>query len=303
MSVDDLWLNTVHRLLNHGRETVSRNGKVKETLVISETLSNISQTFLLNNRRRLSPMYASAEFLWYMSGTGCIDMIKAYAPQYYKFAENGIAFGAYGYRIKIFNQLNLTIDVLQKYPDSRQALISFWQGSDLIHAYQADHADLPCTMSLQFLIRDDKLHLITTMRSNDAWLGLPYDIFAFTCLQRLIADALNIKYGTYTHQVGNMHLYEKNWKAAEEALVCPTRYSRLIHNWPRDNFHWQKQIQMALCAEGRYRHNLNGIAEHRSLGEGMFYDLVSCCANQFKRIVTVKSPILNKALMQMKKEK
>ena len=304
-TIDELWLDIVHQLITMEQEIPSRNGAMKEATAYSVTLSNIESTFLLNPRRKLSPIYAAAEFLWYLSGTDEIGMIKAYAPQYANFAEHDVAFGAYGARIKKFNQLSLLIDVLQQSLNSRQAVITLWQGSDLEHAYLGDHKDLPCTMSLQFLIRDNALHLIATMRSNDVWLGLPYDIFAFTCLQRLIADALNINYGTYTHQVGSMHLYEKNWKAAEESLLDTMHYvddRDLRHDWPKGIGVWRSQIQTALCAEGRYRNGLNGIAEQRSLGEGMLYDLVACCARQFEHEGNVIfSPVLRKGFENAKK--
>ena len=305
-NIDKLWLSIIHEIIMTGQEMPSRVGRIKEITGYSATLLNIESTFLLNPRRKLSPMYAAAETLWYLSGAGKIEMLIAYAPQYVNFAEDGVAFGAYGARIKQFNQLSLLIDVLRKSPNSRQALISFWQGSDLEHAYLGDHKDLPCTMSLQFLIRDNALHLIATMRSNDAWLGTPYDIFAFTCLQRLIADALNVNYGTYTHQVGSMHLYEKNWKAAEESLLDIMHYvdnRDLRHGWPKDIGVWRSQIQLALCAEGRYRNGLNGIAEQRSLGEGMLYDLVSCCACKFEShgSIVVFSPVLRKGFENAKK--
>lgn len=48
------------------------------------------------------------------------------------------------------------------------------------------------------------------MRSNDAYLGLPHDIFAFTMLQEIIASALQADLGTYNHSVGSLHLYENH---------------------------------------------------------------------------------------------
>ena len=50
------------------------------------------------------------------------------------------------------------------------------------------HKDIPCTVSLQFLIRENKLHLFVNMRSNDVFLGLPHDIFCFTMIQEIIAN-------------------------------------------------------------------------------------------------------------------
>jgi len=304
-NIDNLWLDTLSKILKQGSTIQSRIGLVKELLGYRATLTNLESTFLLNPRRKLSPKYAAAEVLWYLSGNDNIDMLLAYAPQYEKFAEDGIAFGAYGARWKRYNQLSLLIDLLREKRTSRQAVITMWQGSDLEASYVGGHKDIPCTLSLQFLLRNDRLHLITTMRSNDAWLGLPYDIFAFTCLQRLIADALNVGYGTYVHQVGSIHLYEKNWGAAEESLLNTMNYlddRRLQHHWLRDTKPWRSQIQTALCAEGRYRNKLNGIAEHRLLGEGMLYDLVSCCAQQFGHNTICFSPVLRKGFQNAKKK-
>ena len=63
---------------------------------------------------------------------------------------------------------------------------------------------------LQFLIRKDKLNLITTMRSNDAYLRMPYDLYTFTMLQEIMADKLGIDVGTYTHVVNSLHIYKKD---------------------------------------------------------------------------------------------
>lgn len=56
--------------------------------------------------------------------------------------------------------------------------------------------------------------MLTSMRSNDAWLGLPHDIFTFTMLQELVARSLSIELGEYKHAVGSLHLYDKDHEKA-----------------------------------------------------------------------------------------
>jgi thymidylate synthase len=46
------------------------------------------------------------------------------------------------------------------------------------------------------------------MRSNDVFLGLPHDLFAFTMLQEIAARELGVEPGTYQHSVGSLHLYD-----------------------------------------------------------------------------------------------
>jgi len=56
------------------------------------------------------------------------------------------------------------------------------------------------------------------MRSNDAFLGLPHDIFAFTMLQEVMARSLGVELGSYKHMVGSLHLYENNRNMAEQYI-------------------------------------------------------------------------------------
>jgi len=239
-SIDTLWSDIISRIICSGCVTPSRAGGVTEIVGYQGTLSDTSKNFLLNGRRALSPAYAAAELLWYLSGSSDIEMIKSYAPQYSKFAEKGIAWGAYGNRwftdrswmnessADSRGQLYTVLDILRKKPDSRQALVGMWNAGDLWHAMLGDKKDIPCTMSWQFLIRADHLHMICTMRSNDCWLGLPYDIFANTSIQRLMAQDLGINPGWYIHQAGSEHLYDRNLQAATQSVMPPATF--LLHD-------------------------------------------------------------------------
>jgi thymidylate synthase len=100
--------------------------------------------------------------------------------------------------------------------------------------------DVPCTLTWQFFIRDEKLELHVNMRSNDVWLGLPYDLFNFTSIQRHLAARLDVGIGDYYHHVGSLHLYEPNLSQAitvlqndrDTAAVAPSPapYWRLDRN-------------------------------------------------------------------------
>lgn len=54
------------------------------------------------------------------------------------------------------------------------------------------------------------------MRSNDAWMGLVHDVFAFTMIQEMVARSLDVELGTYTHFVGSLHLYDGSLDSAQE---------------------------------------------------------------------------------------
>lgn len=49
------------------------------------------------------------------------------------------------------------------------------------------------------------------MRSNDIWLGTPYDMGFFTVLLQIVSKEVGKPAGIYCHTVGDLHLYEKYW--------------------------------------------------------------------------------------------
>jgi hypothetical protein len=78
--------------------------------------------------------------------------------------------------------------------------------------------DVPCTLALQFFIRDKKLYMITHMRSSDLILGLAYDVPAFTFFQELLAFELGVEVGEYIHFSNSLHIYRKHYKMVESFL-------------------------------------------------------------------------------------
>jgi thymidylate synthase len=149
------------------------------------------------------------ETLWYLAKSNDLAFIKYYLNAYGRFAEaNGTVHGAYGPRMFEMrggiNQINNVIRILRKKPNSRQAVVQLFNAEDLLK----DYKDIPCTCTLQYLVRKGALNVIVHMRSNDAFVGLPHDVFAFTFLQELIARALGLRMGTYLHMVGSLHIYD-----------------------------------------------------------------------------------------------
>lgn len=213
-NIDSAWRSLVSRALRQ-QSAGSRDGAAREILG-TQVVFPAALNWLGAPCRKLSKRYASAELVWYLSGTPSGDMIKHYAPGYARFLDDdGCAHGAYGYRWAKDEQLRRVIELLERDPGSRRAVITcFDQWTDLAH----ESPDIPCTISIQFFIRDNTLHAVTTMRSNDLWLGFPYDCWCFTMLQHMIAHALGVGVGTYTHQAGSSHVYERD---VEKVSLAP----------------------------------------------------------------------------------
>lgn len=239
--------------------------------------ASMQMTFLSNEERKMSPSYAAAEVLWYFSGEASIEMPKFYAPSYERFGdENGEAHGAYGPRVG--PQVQQVVQLLKNAVRSRQSVIALWTNKDLELAVTENTVkDLPCTLSWQFLVRKKALHMIVTMRSNDIWLGMPYDVFAFTCYQRVLAGELGVGVGEYHHQVGSLHLYKKHIDRANAAMRWP-RWKRIAkgHEWKLDDT--LEMMQRAVAAEREMRTGGSMWLTHTEKLGTMARDLVLACA-------------------------
>jgi thymidylate synthase len=168
--------------------------------------------------RVLNPAFAVAETLWILSGSDD-PWIFEFNGRLARYADDGLLRGAYGPRMRAWrgevDQLDRVRTLLSRDPDSRQAVIQLFDPGRDWNGYR----DVPCTLGYRFFIRDRRLHMHTTMRSQDLWLGFPYDVFAATLLQELLAGWLGVDLGAYHHHVDSLHLYEKDVVAARALPV------------------------------------------------------------------------------------
>lgn len=207
-SNNDFFISNLKKLYYEPEyKTSPRNLSIHENIGSSSKINNPRDRIIFSKERKWDITYALGEFLWYICADNSVQTISYYAQSYDKFSDDGkTLYGAYGPRIK--NGINSIISKLKNDSDTRQAVLLFWREKDMDQKTK----DLPCTLTLQFFIRDNKLNLITSMRSNDIWLGSTNDIFCFTLLQEYISNALNIEIGFYQHITGSLHLYQTNIK-------------------------------------------------------------------------------------------
>lgn len=214
-TANEAWCYWYDILATQNKEDTSRDGEVcGEVLNAVTVITDPTQNIIKSPIRHLPMRYAVGELLWYLSGSNRLDAISKYSSAWQSLSDNGYTVNsAYGYRIKSqfgFDQWEYVKGLLKKDHNTRQAVIHIKDAND------EPTKDTPCTVSLQFLLRDNKLNLTVYMRSNDIWLGFPYDVFSFTCMQILMCNELNmecdpfIELGEYTHIAGSLHLYKRD---------------------------------------------------------------------------------------------
>jgi len=80
-------------------------------------------------------------------------------------------------------------------------------GSDVDHM-DLEAKDVPCTLAIEFRIRNGRLNMRAIMRSQDILWGMANDLPTFSFLQEIVASLLNVEMGTLTVTVGSFHVYE-----------------------------------------------------------------------------------------------
>jgi len=230
----EAYVDIVKDVYNNPEFSSSPRGmKVKEIIGYQFRIINPRNRIPYVAGRDFSIHYMIAELLWYLSGNNSTSWISNYSSFWSKISDDGkTANSAYGARIfkphdrisagldPDWTQWNYIINELKSDPDSRRAVVHIRSPQDSILA----SLDVPCTLSLQFFLRNDKVHMVTSMRSSDVILGLAYDVPAFTVFQELLALQLTkelgrpIGLGTYTHLSASLHVYERHFKMVEKIL-------------------------------------------------------------------------------------
>ncbi|WP_345556058.1 thymidylate synthase [Streptomonospora halophila] len=171
--------------------------------------------------RILNPAFAVAETVWHLSGSDS-PWIFDYNSQLRQYADDGVLRGAYGPRMRNWagkvDQLGHVVKLLKQDPDSRRALVQLYDPAQ----DAAGHKDVPCTLSFHFHLRSGRLHMATTMRGQDVWIGMPYDMFFYTVLHELVAGWVDAEPGEFHLHVGSLHIYENHLDQAEQVTSIAT---------------------------------------------------------------------------------
>lgn len=210
------YVDVVQAVLTEGKLVNSRVSMTLEIFGATIVLADPANALPVGIGRGVNTALAAVEAASLVGGVVKSDLLTVVAPNFTQFMDNGEFHGAYGPRTR--DQYPHLERRLRETPDTRQAVASIWvperdQPVDGLHDY-------PCTLSHAFYIREGKLQLHTTMRSNDVWWGWAYDCFMFTQLQLTMANILGIEPGPYFHHAVSLHLYERDFETATK-LVEP----------------------------------------------------------------------------------
>ena len=139
------------------------------------------------------------------------------------------------------DQIRYLIDLLLHEPDSRRMVLSAWNPCDINKM-----ALPPCHIMFQLYtsppttnVPDQRRTLSSHvyMRSNDAFLGHPFNITSYSVLTHMLAHVTNMKCGKIHLTVGDYHLYKNHSNAFNQ------QKERYPHPFPRLVIHTPHHLQ------------------------------------------------------------
>lgn len=127
--------------------------------------------------------------------------------------EDGTIGKAYGYQLAKYKQVDNLIKTIKEDPTSRRMITTLWNIEDL-----PEMALQPCAFQTLWNINKGKLNCMLTIRSNDWFLGNPFNVAQYAALVHMIAQVTNYKPGRFTVCINDAHIYENHIPQMQEQL-------------------------------------------------------------------------------------
>jgi len=262
-SMNDAYRKACQALYLHGNDVVTRDLKVRELTNVQIELSDPTARLITSKARDVDMRYMVGELCFFLGGSTDLEQIAFYSSFWRKVSDDGktvnSAYGErlfYSYNPETLIQFDYAIRCLEQDEFSRKAVMPIYRTTDA-----KTSKDNPCTMFLQLMIRDDHLDCYAFMRSNDIWLGLPYDVAFFTLIQEIAFVQLKLTYpflqmGRYYHHATSLHCYDNHidalWDIKREVGLRPARMPEVSDG---DVFSWFTNLLQYERSYRAHRHD------------------------------------------------
>ena len=114
--------------------------------------------------------------------------------------------------------------MIRTQPNSRRLVVSAWNPTDLPRM-----ALPPCHFAFQCYVEKGFLHLHLHLRSNDLFLGAPFNIASYALLLSILAALCHLQPGRLIYTIGDAHLYMNHLDQVRMQLSRPCRPFPRLH--------------------------------------------------------------------------
>ena len=253
------YLNLLQDVLDNGVEKGDRTGTGTRSVFGRMVRYDLTDGFPLLTTKKLHIRSILHELLWFLQGDTNIQYLK----------DNGVSIWdewatpegelgpVYGYQWRHWpdgegghiDQITQLVDGLKNNPDSRRHIFHAWNVAQLPdeskkpweNAAAGRMALPPCHLLYQFYVADGKLSAMLYIRSNDLFLGNPYNTASLAFLTHMLAQQCGYEPGEIVISMADLHLYQNHLKQAQLQLQREPRQlpKLVIHRVPESIFDYQ----------------------------------------------------------------
>ncbi|WPH68063.1 dCMP hydroxymethylase [Klebsiella phage ValerieMcCarty02] len=166
--------------------------------------------------------YIARELEWYKSQSLFVKDIPGETPAIWKAiaSKHGEINSNYGWAVwssQNYSQFANCAKELINNPDSRRGIMIYTRPQMQYDFERDGMSDFMCTNNVQYLIRDNKVHAVVNMRSNDCWAGYRNDyawqLYILEQLTKTVSAGSGKEYevGNIIWNAGSLHVYQNQF--------------------------------------------------------------------------------------------
>jgi len=230
------YLALLQDVMNNGVEKGDRTGTGTRSVFGRQLRYDLSEGFPLMTTKKLHIRSILHELLWFLSGETNIKYLQDNGVSIWddwatEDGELGPVYGAQwrnwrGEDGKVHDQVAALVDGLKNNPNSRRHIINGWNVALLPDEskkpWENAKAGLmalpPCHLLYQFYVADGKLSASLYIRSNDLFLGNPYNTASLAFLTHMLAQQCDLDVGDIVISIGDAHIYANHYDQVNEQL-------------------------------------------------------------------------------------
>lgn len=214
---DTQYIQIIENILDNGYYANNRTGIATYKLPHQVMQFDLEKEFPILTTKFVAFKTAIKELLWiWQLQSNDVRQLQSMNVKVWDewMREDGTIGKAYGYQIAKYKQLDNLIEMLQKDPQSRRMIVTFWNIEDL-----DDMALQPCAYETLWDVTDGRLNCMLVQRSGDMGLGVPFNTAQYATLVHMIAQVVGLRPGQFTHIINNAHIYENHVEALKMQLA------------------------------------------------------------------------------------
>jgi thymidylate synthase len=224
-------------ILQNGVQKGDRTGTGTLSVFGRQARFDLAKGFPVLTTKRIHLKSVIYELLWFLQGSTNVDFLKKNGVSIWNewADENGNLGPVYGYQWRYWpspdgrriDQISNVVEQIRKNPNSRRLMVTAMNIADYPdeslapseNARRGKMALAPCHAFFQFYVAQGKLSCFVYCRSQDTFLGTPFNWASYALLTHMVAHQCDLTVGDLVWAGGDCHIYSNHLEQVREILT------------------------------------------------------------------------------------